>query len=129
MIAKLDRPASLAAIASALVLVAIVGSVLSTDATVRGLLIGGCLGVVNLVLGMHFTRKSLRGEPGAVLVNIAAGFGVRFLVLMALLVVFTFVTTLGVSPAAFGFTFVTFVFVYFGIESVMAVRLLGREAA
>ena len=112
-----------------IVAVALVISLLVQGAVTRGILIGAAFGLVNLIVGAHFTRKALAGEPGAVLVNIAAGFGARFIVMIALLVLFTYASALGVSPAAFGFTFLAFVFVYFGIEAAIAFRLLNREAA
>jgi hypothetical protein len=126
---RIDRTSTLFIGAALVVLAAVAASVAVDGAALRGVLIGASLGLVNLVLGAHFTSRSLAGEPGAVLVNIAAGFGARFLVLIGLLAVFTFVSGLGVSPAAFGFTFVVLMFVYFGIEATLALRFQRREAA
>lgn len=129
MIARFDRGVVLTSGSLLALAGAIVASLFIDSATARGVLIGGALGVANLLIGAHFTNKSLAGEPGAALVSIAAGFGARFMVLIALLTLFTFATGLGVSPAAFGFTFVAFVFVYFGIESAIALRFQRQEAA
>lgn len=129
MTALLDRPVRLVVVSVGLLAVAVAVCVAIDDPTVRGVAIGAALGLVNLLVGASFTRRALAGEQGAVLVNIAAGFGARFVVLVGLMMLFTFATGLGVSPAAFGFTFLAFVFVYFGIEAVVAARLLGREAA
>ncbi len=129
MIARFDRAAVVVAASACVVVAAVVASMSLESATVRGVLIGGALGVANLLVGAHFTNRSLAGEPGDALVHIAAGFGARFIVLVALLALFTFATGLGVSPAAFGFTFVAFVFVYFGIESAIALRFQRQEAA
>ncbi len=129
MIARFDRAAVLATGSALVVIAAVFVAMYLESATVRGLLIGGALGLANLLIGAHFTSRSLAGQPGDALVHIAAGFGVRFIVLVALLALFTFATGLGVSPAAFGFTFVAFVFVYFGIESAIALRFQRQEAA
>lgn len=129
MIARFDRAGVLVAISALVVIAAIAVAISLESAAVRGLLIGGALGVANLLVGAHFTNRSLAGRPGDALVHIAAGFGARFIVLVALLALFTFATGLGVSPAAFGFTFVAFVFVYFGIESAIALRFQRQEAA
>lgn len=124
-----DRIGPMAAVSAALVAAAVVVSFVLDDPVGRGIVIGAALGVANFLIGLHFTRRSLGGDPGAVLVNIAAGFGARFFVLIGLLVVFTFVTTMGVSPAAFGFTFVGLLFVYFGAEFMLALRVQRGEAA
>jgi len=129
VIARFDRAGVLVAISALVVIAAIAVAISLESAAVRGLLIGGALGVANLLVGAHFTNRSLAGRPGDALVHIAAGFGARFIVLVALLALFTFATGLGVSPAAFGFTFVAFVFVYFGIESAIALRFQRQEAA
>ncbi|HET8929139.1 MAG TPA: hypothetical protein VFN21_00640 [Acidimicrobiales bacterium] len=129
MSARVDRATVLFVGSALLVVVAVLASMAVDSATTRGLLIGASLGLVNMILGSYFTSRSLAGEPGAVLINIAAGFGARFMVLIGLLAVFTFVTSLGVSPAAFGFTFLALMFVYFGIEAALALRFQRREAA
>lgn len=124
-----DRTGPLLAVSAAIVVVAVVASVLVSSPVVRGVVIGAALGAVNLILGSHLTRRSVAGEPGAVLTGIAAGFGARFVALIVLLAMFTFAPGLGVSPAAFGFTFVAFVFVHFAFESAFALRLQRQEAA
>lgn len=129
MIARFDRAGVLVAISALVVTAAVVVSISLESAALRGVLIGAALGVANLLVGAHFTNRSLAGRPGDALVHIAAGFGARFIVLVTLLALFTFATGLGVSPAAFGFTFVAFVFVYFGIESAIALRFQRQEAA
>src|SRR5690606_29799446 len=111
------------------VAVAVVASVAVPAATTRGILLGAALGVANLLLGAHVTRRAFQAEPGAVLTSIVAGFGVRFFVLVGLLALFTFADGLGVSPAAFGFTFLAFVFVHLALESSFALRLQRQEAA
>lgn len=129
MIDALDRPVPVAAISVALVLAAVLAPLALADPAARGVVIGAALGLVNLILGTHLTQRSLEGEPGTALLGVVAGFAARFFVLVALLGVFTYATGLAVSPAAFGFTFVAFVFVYFGIESAVALRFQRREAA
>lgn len=129
MTARPERTPLLLVGSALAVVVAVVVAVAIEGATARGIVIGGTLGMVNMIVGTHFTSRSLEGEPGAVLVNIAAGFGARFLVLIGLLGLFTFVPDLAVSPAAFGFTFVVLMFVYFGIEAALALRFQRREAA
>lgn len=129
MTTRLDDVRTVSTVSGVLVALGLVGAFATSSATARGLLVGAALGLVNLVLGVFFTRRSLAGEPGAVLVNIAAGFGARFIVLIGLLTVFSFVPALGVSPAAFGFTFVAGIFLYFGIEAAVALRFQRREAA
>lgn len=105
----------------------LVVAIVSTDHVVRGLAIGGSLGIVNLLLGSYFTRRALLGEPGAVMVSIAAGFAARFLVLAGLL--FAFTVGDAVSPAAFGLTFLAFVFAYFAVEFTLAFRMKVSKPA
>lgn len=129
MIARIDRNLAVFGGAALIMLATFVGAVAIEGTTARGLVIGVGLGAVNTVLGTYFTTRAFAGEPGAVLVTIGVGFGARFMVLIALLTTFTFVPGLGVSPAAFGFTFVVLMFIYFGIESALALRYQRREVA
>ncbi len=95
--------------------------VVMPDPVARGSAIGAALGIVNLVVGTAVMNRVLRTRPADVMLVIGGGFGARMFLLAGLLSIFAFTT--GVSPAAFGFTFIGFVILYFAVEITMAARL------
>ncbi len=123
----LQHPGWLIAASIVVIGIGVALSIATDDHLLRGVLIGGALGIVNLLIGSYFTQRALHGEPGAVMINIAAGFAARFLVLASLLFVFTVGDA--VSPAGFGLTFLAFVFVYFAIEFTLAFRMKVQKPA
>jgi zinc transporter ZupT len=91
------------------------------SAAARGVAIGVGLGIVNLVLGLLVTRRSMQhGGMSTAMATIAGGFGARLVLLVVLFLVFQHSTT--VSAAAFGLSFVAFFFVYLALEIVMVER-------
>lgn len=124
-----DRTGPLLAVSAVLVAVAVIVPLIVTGAVVRGVVIGTALGLVNLLIGSRVVRQMSADDPQMAMAGIAVGFTGRFVVLVALLALFTFVPATGVSVAAFGFTFVGFVFVNFAVEAASALRLQRQEAA
>lgn len=92
-----------------------------------GVVIGGALGVVNLLVGSLVTRRVLHKGIDAVMANIAGGFGLRLVLLVVLFLVFR--ATAAVSAPAFGLTFVGFVFVYLAVEIFMVQHSRPRGTA
>lgn len=83
----------------------------------RGIAIGFGLGVVNLVLGIFVTKRALEKGIRSATATVMGGFGLRFVLLVTLFLVFKQSST--VDAAAFGLTFVALFFVYLAAEIVM----------
>lgn len=95
--------------------------VVASSPVTRGFVIGAALGIVNLWLGLALLHRCLRTPKGDIMIVVAIGFGARLVVMLAMLAVVG--ATAAVSAPAFGFTFLGFVIVYFGIEVLMATRM------
>lgn len=91
-----------------------------SSASARGVAVGAALGIVNLIVGLFFTRRSMRHGITSTTATIVGGFGARLVVLVALFLAFRGSST--VDAAAFGLTFVIFFFVYLAAEIVMIER-------
>ena len=91
-----------------------------SSASARGVALGAALGIVNLVVGLIVTRRSMRQGVTSTTATVAGGFGARLVVLVALFLAFRGSST--VDAAAFGLTFVAFFFVYLAAEIVMIER-------
>ncbi len=113
----------LAAAGFVVLVAAVAAAFVSFDgAAVRGVAIGAALGIVNLVVSLALTKRSLRtGGPRSAIATITGGFGARLVLLVALSLVFMQISA--VDAAAFGLTFVAFFFVYLAAEIVMVEQL------
>lgn len=87
---------------------------------VRGALVGGGLGLVNLGVGSLLTRRALRRGMKSATATMAGGFVARLLALVVLILLFERTQT--VDAAAFALTFLVLFFVYIGVELLMVER-------
>jgi hypothetical protein len=97
------------------------------SAAVRGVAVGAALGIANLVVGLFVTRRALSKGMHSATNTLIAGFGVRFVLLVALFLLFE--QTTAIDAAAFGLTFVAFFFVYLAAEIVMVEQSRAPRSA
>jgi len=89
----------------------------------RGTAVGTGLGLLNLVVGYFVTRRALRRGMKSAMRTLLAGFLLRLVAVVGLMVVFQRMKT--VDPVAFALSFLVFFFVYLGVEVFLVERSLG----
>lgn len=89
----------------------------------RGTAVGTGLGLLNLVVGYFVTRRALRRGMKSAMRTLLAGFFLRLVAVVGLMVVFQRIKT--VDPVAFALSFLVFFFVYLGVEVYLVERSLN----
>jgi hypothetical protein len=112
----------LAAAFVVLLLVVLIASVELNEESVRGVLVGAGLGLLNLGLGYPIMRRALRQGTKQALMTVAGGMIARLVLVAGLMILFQQTGT--ADPAAFALTFLAFFFVYLGVEVLLVERSL-----
>ncbi|MEW6473778.1 MAG: hypothetical protein AB1679_16120 [Actinomycetota bacterium] len=90
------------------------------QASVRGVVIGAGLGLLNLAVGYLVMRWALRQGMRRALGAVVGGLITRLVILAGLIILFQ--RTGAVDPTSFAFTFFVFFLVYLGLEVLLVQR-------
>ena len=111
----------------AIFLLGCIGWFVGTDsARLTGAAIGGGIGLLNLLIGLPLTLRSLQQGGNAVMKTIVGGFMLNLILVVVLTVAFH--KTEAVNATAFALTFVAIFFVFDGLKVLLVEKNLRRPA-